>query len=645
MNGCVLIPTFNESKVIFDLVTKLKKYQLKIIVIDDGSSDDTKSLVLQAGAEVIVHSRNMGKGASLRSGFKRSVKENFDFTIVMDGDGQHHPDDVGLFLDTFKEGNVDLLIGNRMDNADTMPYPRWLTNKLMSMLISSICKQYIPDTQCGFRLIRNSILKDMVIATSNYEIESEMLIEAAKKKYRIASVSIRTIYEGQDSQINPIVDTIRFFKFLLKDWLREGNTIIREFLNDVVIKQGSLLFLASLLCNLLNLIFWLVMIRKLHYIEYGILNTMVSFLAILGLPSLILQTVLARYFAEFKAAEKKESVQALFRAFIKRIAVFGSLFAVVIFFLSPTIAHFLQLNSKTYIYASIVCIIASSFLILTISTMQGMHLFERIAVNSLFLGFSKLFIGACLVFVGLQAFGAFLGFILAEIVAMAVSLLQLPAWIFKMTRKAYQTHKPFIRLKEVYVYFLPVSVAFLAYNLFVNMDVIMVKHFFNASDAGIYSIVQTVGKILLYLSSSIALVFFPVTIQQTFQKKNTIPLLKKCLLFVGLLSVSAALLTFAFPGLMLTIVSGKALPLCVPLVRFIILPMSIFSIVYIFIFYHLSVGNFRFIIVMFLISLLQNIFIVLFHQTLFNVIAVLFMSSLFSLAMCFYSIRRKKKND
>ena len=170
----------------------------------------------------------------------------------------------------------------------------------------------------------------------------------------------------------------------------------------------------------------------------------------------------------------------------------------------------------------------------------------------------------------------------------------------------------------------------------------MVKHFFSESDAGIYSIAQTVGKILLYLSGSIAIVFFPVTVQHSVQKKNTLPLLKKILVFIGSLSFLVLVFTFLFPRVMLRVVSGNTLPACVPLVRYIIFPMSIFSVVYIFIFYNLSLGNIRFILSIFFIAILQIILISLFHQTLFNVISVLLISSILSLYASFMSIRETK---
>ncbi|MDD5292645.1 MAG: glycosyltransferase family 2 protein, partial [Candidatus Omnitrophica bacterium] len=247
MKGCVIIPTFNEAKIIRDLIAKIKVFGLDVLVVDDGSKDSTADLARKAGAQVIVHARNMGKGASLRTGFNKVINDDYDFTITMDGDGQHRPEDIDNFIREFSATNSDIIVGNRMDCPQNMPLHRWITNRIMSMIISSICKTYIPDSQCGFRFIKKDVLKDMVFSTSNYEIESELLMQASKKNYRITSVPIKSVYEGQDSQINPIVDTVRFFRFILKDQLKEGLHVIKLFLSDTVIKHGSVIFLSSLL--------------------------------------------------------------------------------------------------------------------------------------------------------------------------------------------------------------------------------------------------------------------------------------------------------------------------------------------------------------------------------------------------------------
>jgi glycosyltransferase involved in cell wall biosynthesis len=210
----VVIPSYNEEPSIGWLVGQIRKSGLRVVVVDDGSKDKTAIIAEQQGAQVIRHRRNQGKGACLKNGLAFLKKEGFEFALMMDGDGQHRPEDIANFLSALEKTDADLIIGNRMHDTAQMPTVRKITNRFMSWLISSICGQNIPDTQCGFRLIRLSLFGQMQLASNNYEIESEMLILASRLKAKIASIKIATIYQDELSRIHPLIDTWRFLLML-----------------------------------------------------------------------------------------------------------------------------------------------------------------------------------------------------------------------------------------------------------------------------------------------------------------------------------------------------------------------------------------------------------------------------------------------
>jgi glycosyltransferase involved in cell wall biosynthesis len=189
---------------------------IDVYVVDDGSKDATAAIAKAEGAEVLIHEANKGKGASLIDGFKFILGKNYDACLVMDGDGQHRVDDVQNFLKRMDETNADMIIGNRMREASSMPFVRRHTNLFMSRLISRIARQEIPDTQCGFRLIKRSVLEKIKLESANFEIDSEIIIRAAKAHFRIESAPVKTIYLDEKSRINPIIDTVRFIMLLLK---------------------------------------------------------------------------------------------------------------------------------------------------------------------------------------------------------------------------------------------------------------------------------------------------------------------------------------------------------------------------------------------------------------------------------------------
>lgn len=217
MKTCIIIPTYNEAMAIGSLVKRIRQQGLDVVVIDDGSSDNTCVIAKDNGAIVLRNEVNKGKGASLIRGFQYILSNDFDAVITMDGDGQHVPEDIPYFVRLATYSNSDIFIGNRMLKKRNMPYLRILTNNFMSLLISIVAGQKIPDTQCGFRLIKRKVLEKVNLKTSKYETESEIIIKASRLDFKIESIPIKTIYAGEKSQINPLVDTIRFIKFIFAE--------------------------------------------------------------------------------------------------------------------------------------------------------------------------------------------------------------------------------------------------------------------------------------------------------------------------------------------------------------------------------------------------------------------------------------------
>lgn len=220
MKTCVIIPTYNEAGAIGSLVRKIRQQEIEVVVIDDGSVDNTCEIGRDNGAVVLRNLNNEGKGASLIKGFHYALARGFDAVITMDGDGQHLPEEIPYFMRLAQYSNNSIFIGNRMLRKKDMPCLRLLTNKIMSAFISSLTGQRIPDTQCGFRLIKREVLERINLVSRKYETESEIIIKAARLGFKIESIPIKTIYNKEKSQINPLIDTLRFIKFICKDlWI------------------------------------------------------------------------------------------------------------------------------------------------------------------------------------------------------------------------------------------------------------------------------------------------------------------------------------------------------------------------------------------------------------------------------------------
>ncbi len=220
MKICIIIPIYNEAGTIGQIVQAIRAKGMDVLVIDDGSSDGGGAMARTHGAALMTHTERKGKGASLQDGFDYIVKHNYDGVIAMDGDGQHAVEDLENFLNKAQQFPEDIVTGNRMDSCANMPWLRYNTNRVMSWLISLICKQNIPDTQCGFRYISRKILQEVQLTCKDFEIETEVLIQASRKGFYVHSAPIKTIYRDEKSKINPLRDTLRFFVYISRELFR-----------------------------------------------------------------------------------------------------------------------------------------------------------------------------------------------------------------------------------------------------------------------------------------------------------------------------------------------------------------------------------------------------------------------------------------
>ncbi len=210
----VLICAYNEEKHIRKVINQCFKYIENIIVVNDGSKDKTLSEIKKTKALILNNTINKGKGFSLKKGFDYATSEEYDYLILLDGDGQHSPNEIPKFLREIRK-NYDLIIGCRRKRGSEMPYLRRFTNFSSSVLISLRIKKWIKDTQSGYRAINLKSLKDMKLDKQGYDLETEIIFKMVKKEARIKSIPIKTIYGSEISSINPIKDTLKFLKIII----------------------------------------------------------------------------------------------------------------------------------------------------------------------------------------------------------------------------------------------------------------------------------------------------------------------------------------------------------------------------------------------------------------------------------------------
>lgn len=189
-----VIPAHNEQKNILSIIKKTKKYAGNVILVDDGSSDNTREFGNKAGAVVLRHIVNLGKGAALKTGCDFALKKGAKIIVALDADAQHNPEDIPRFIEKLRK--YDLVFSYRKTSSK-MPFVLRFGNLFISNAVNFLYGIRLSDTQCGFRAFSGEAYKKIRWSASDYSIESEMIARAGKQKLKYVQIPIQTIYSDK----------------------------------------------------------------------------------------------------------------------------------------------------------------------------------------------------------------------------------------------------------------------------------------------------------------------------------------------------------------------------------------------------------------------------------------------------------------
>ncbi|MPZ17257.1 MAG: glycosyltransferase [Luteitalea sp.] len=220
MRAQAMIPAYNEVSTIARVVRGVAPHVERVLVVDDGSTDRTGEAARQAGADVISHTRNLGKGRAVRAGLAVVLASPATHLVVLDGDLQHVPDEVPRLLDTARRSGADLVIGGRRFDRAAMPASRYYANVTGSRVLSWFVGLPLRDTQSGFRVYRCEALRNVPLSATGFEIETEMLVKLARRRARIIEMPVSAVYGMERSKLRPMRDTTKtcflavYYRFL-----------------------------------------------------------------------------------------------------------------------------------------------------------------------------------------------------------------------------------------------------------------------------------------------------------------------------------------------------------------------------------------------------------------------------------------------
>jgi len=207
---CALIAAFNEEAHVASVIAGAAAYASPVVVVDDGSTDDTATRARAAGAVVLRHEQNRGKGCAIRTGLEYVLRQDCSHVLLLDADLQHDPAEIPRLIARAAQGRGDFVIGEREFRKDTMPAARFHANVIGSAILSRFIGADVADSQSGFRLIRADLLRRLQLTGTGYEIETEMLIKLARAGAVVERVYVRRLqYAGARSKMRPFWDTFR----------------------------------------------------------------------------------------------------------------------------------------------------------------------------------------------------------------------------------------------------------------------------------------------------------------------------------------------------------------------------------------------------------------------------------------------------
>lgn len=225
------IPCYNEELTVRSIVLKTKRYVDTVVVVDDGSSDRTAQIAKDAGAVVLSHQKNKGKGAALKTGFQYALENNFDYVVTIDGDGQHNPLEIPNVLGNVMNNGHDISIGYRVGNNTEMPTWRRVGKRVLDYTTSLGAGGFVTDSQCGFRAFNRRAIEAITpkLRGDAFSVESEQLIRAYESGLKVTNTNVTCKYKDlETSTKNPASHGLSVLAYVL--W--------------VVAKQRPLLFIS-----------------------------------------------------------------------------------------------------------------------------------------------------------------------------------------------------------------------------------------------------------------------------------------------------------------------------------------------------------------------------------------------------------------
>ena len=400
------------------------------------------------------------------------------------------------------------------------------------------------------------------------------------------------------------------------------------------LKHASIMFITSIIAGVCNYAYQLYMGRALGPEDYSVFGSLFAISYIIFVLSGTIQTSGARFISKFIGeGNKTGNINYLLRGLIKRMFFLGIIVFLFFIFASSWIASFLNIESTIPVIIVGSVLLFSLLLPVNLGALQGLQKFKWLGSNSVINFSSKLLFGVILVSIGFGVNGALGAMIIASAIALVISFIPLKSFL----SPNYKVN-PGFNFSELYRYSLPTMLAMFCSAVPANIDVIIVKHFFDAYDAGLYTAASVLGKIVLFLPAAIGTVMFPKVSMVNANGGNTKELLNKSLIYTAFLSGLLTVGYWFFPSIVVGAPFGHIYLEAVPLVKFYGLAMLFFSLTIVLMRYALAIHDLKYVYGFTFFTILEIILLTIFHETMMEMVIILLTINILLFIFSYYHV-------
>lgn len=402
---------------------------------------------------------------------------------------------------------------------------------------------------------------------------------------------------------------------------------INKLYKHPLVSGSAIIFIGSLGSSFLNFLFNLFMSRNLSLPDYGTLVSFISLLTIASLPAGSVIPTIVRFAGSYFANNKLDMVSGLFIKVGKTFFLGGFSVIIIIILIKKNISYFFNINNDFIIMLLGLSILISFISVINNALLQAKLSFSFIAFINFLSSLSKLILGVIFVFLGFAVNGAMISMILSSLIPYILSFVPLRFLLCKKTKT------PNIQIKKLFAYGAPSALALVGMSLLINSDIVLVKHFYSPSEAGLYAGLSLIGKVIFFFSSPISSVMFPLIVHRHTKNENYRSIFMLSFFLTFLFSAGISFFYFLFPNFVIGFfLKREAYLVIAPYLVYFAIFITIYSLISVLIYYFLSIKKTIIYIPITIAALLQIILICVFHKTFFDVIMASIIASCLLLA-------------